>query len=152
MDTAQKNEYETLHISRTFKAPCHKVYEAWTMAKTLSQWFAPSDEMKTEVLELDVRVGGRYKIRMEEGGSDCEFHTVGGEYLSITPNEKLIFTWKWEGDDGNTEMLLTLEFIDKGDTTDFLLTQERIPSEEARDAHNEGWTGCLTRLDNLLID
>lgn len=150
MGTAQTNEYDTLHLSRTFNAPCNKVYGAWTNAGILSQWFAPSDQMKTEVLELDVRVGGRYRIRMEEGENDCEFHIVGGEYLSIVPNKKLIFTWQWEDDDSNTEMLLTLKFIDKGDTTDFLLTHERILDQETRDSHNEGWTSCLARLGTLL--
>ncbi len=148
METARDNQYETLVIRRNFNVSAHRLFEAWTSAQMLTGWFAPADEMLTEVLELDVRPGGRYRIRMV--GGECEFHTVSGEYLEIIPDRKLIFTWQWEGDDGDAEMLIRLEFLDKGEGSQLLLTQERIPSQFVHDEHEQGWKDCLARLERKL--
>ena len=48
-----------LRLERTFAAPRERVFRAWTDAAELSRWFAPTDEHKTKVVALDVRVGGR---------------------------------------------------------------------------------------------
>lgn len=143
-----ENEEHTLLIDRSFDSPRTKVFKAWTSAEALSKWFAPSDKMTTEVLELNIQVGGRYTFKMINENN--EEYIVGGEYISIIPNEQLIFTWKWQSHEDSAEMLITLEFIDEGNSTVMKLLQERIPSEESRKEHNKGWQGCLARLDTCL--
>jgi uncharacterized protein YndB with AHSA1/START domain len=133
-----------LQINKTFTASREKVFQAWTKAEFLTQWFAPSDDFATEVHELDVRVGGRYRVQMKS--PEGRMHTVGGTYREIVPSKKLVFTWAWEEESQWGETVVTLEFHDLERGTELILTQEMFPSRDARDEHNKGWTGCLNRL------
>lgn len=138
-----------LHLNRTFKAPREKVYRAWTTPEELKRWFAPSDEFSIPIAELDVRVGGKYRIGMKppEGDTFC----VGGIYREVQPPEKLVFTWSWEGAAAVAgEMLVTVEFRDRGNSTEIALTHELFPDEKAREEHSRGWSGCLSRLAKVL--
>lgn len=144
------NKEYTLSIERTFNAPIEKVFNAWINTQALTKWFAPSDQMKTEVLKLDVNIGGQYCLKMvnDEG----EEYVIAGEYISIQPNKELIFTWQWQSHEDSAEMLITLKFSKQGNKTNFTLLQERIPSQESRDEHNKGWDGCLARLEKRLLN
>ena len=87
-----------------------------------------------------------------------EDHTVAGIYREIQSPEKLVFTWAWESGggcggsegQGSIETLVTVELIKKGSETEVILTHERFPNVESRDKHNEGWTGCLSRLGKAI--
>lgn len=145
----------TLRITRTFAAPREKVFRAWTDPKELKRWFAPSDDFSTPIAEVDLRVGGKYRIQMK--APDGQVHTMHGTYREVTPPAKLVFTWAWEevGCGGpemtpEQETLVTLEFHDRGGTTEIILTHEFFPTVKARDSHDEGWTGCLNRLEKTL--
>ena len=139
---------EALELTRTFAAPRAKVFEAWTDPEILKQWHAPGD-YTVPIAEADLRVGGRYRIRMQAPNKDIN-HTVGGEYKEIVPNEKLVYTWQWEDDvDDVGETLVTVEFRDNGEGTDIVLTHERFPTAEDRDKHNQGWCGSLDNLPKL---
>jgi uncharacterized protein YndB with AHSA1/START domain len=112
----------------------------------LIQWSAPGDDFKTAA-DVDLRVGGKYRIQMNHPSGSI--HTAVGEYHEVTPPERLVYTWAWE--DGFVEdTLVTVEFLDRGGATEVILTHERFPNAEARDKHNQGWTGCLGRLEKLL--
>lgn len=80
----------TLQIKRTFAAPREKVFQAWTDPAALKRWFGPSDDFSTPVAEVDLRVGGRYRIHMKS--PDGQPHTVHGVYREVTPPAKLVFT------------------------------------------------------------
>lgn len=45
---------------------------------------------------------------------------------------------------------MTVEFIDKGGSTEIVLTHEQFPDEHMRDEHNQGWNGCFDSLDRML--
>ncbi|MCZ6798895.1 MAG: SRPBCC domain-containing protein [Nitrospirae bacterium] len=142
----------TLHITRTFKAPREKVFEAWTNPEALKRWFGPSDDFSTPGAEVDLQVGGHFRIQMK--APNGEEHTVGGVYREIQVPEKLVFTWSWEagGGCGGSEMdepietLVTVEFSERGNETEVILTHECFANADQRDKHNEGWSGCLARL------
>ena len=148
MDTAVTSEILTLNINRTFNATRDSVFEAWTNAEAICQWFAPDPSMITTVDELDLRVGGKYKFQMQEQSGDK--FIVYGEYVSIDRPHQLVFSWQWTHEPELPGMLVTLDFIDKGETIELQLTHERLSSTGARDHHSEGWIGCLVRLEQLL--
>lgn len=133
-----------LTVRRTFQAPREKVFHAWTSAQALGQWFHPSAEYTTRVPELDLRVGGKYKVEMHH--KDGNVHTVGGTYREIKPPEKIVFTWSWDRDPAAQESLVTIEFFDRGPSTEILLTHVQLPSSEEREKHTHGWNGCLEQL------
>ena len=150
MATATDKAPTRLRVSRIFAAPREKVFRAWTDPQALKKWFAPSDKFVTRIPELDLRVGGRYRIEMQ---LEDKNNVVVGVYREVRAPEKLVFSWRWEtestgGDAGDT--LVTIEFFERGGQTEVVLTHERFLTEEARDAHNKGWLGCLDRLQQYV--
>ena len=145
--SAQASPGFSLTLDRHFNADREAVFRAWTDATALTHWFAPSNDFRTVVHELDVCVGGKYRIAMHE---DDGIHVVYGEYVHIDAPDSLVFTWAWEHDEDAVQMLVTVELTEANGGTDMKLLHERLPSETARDLHNEGWTGCLARLEGAV--
>ncbi len=134
----------TITLSRTLKANIQAAFDAWTTVAALTKWFAPADAFKTQVLELDVRKGGRYKIAMTD--PDGKVHTAVGTYQTIERPTELVFTWKWENAETPETSLVTISFRKKGDQTELTLVHTGLATEESAKHHQQGWTGCLGRL------
>ena len=148
MDKAQTTANITFQMKRTFQAPRAKVFRAWTDRTELAQWFAPSAEYSTFVPELELRVGGRYRVEMHHKGG--KVHGVSGTYQEIKPPEKVVFTWRWDGDAAPEHTVVTVEFQDLGNSTEVTLTHECLPNPEERGKHAHGWNGCLDQLAKFL--
>ena len=146
----------SLQIKRTFRAARQKIFDAWTTPENLKKWFGPSDDFTTPVAKVDLRIGGRYRIQMT--APNGEDHTVGGTYREIQAPEKLVFTWAWEAgggcggseDEQPANTLVTVEFHEQGTETEVILTHEQLPNVESREKHQEGWSGCLARLEKAV--
>ena len=98
--------------------------------------------------DLDVRVGGGYRLVFSHEGSTMEFF---GTYLEVTPNSRLVWTNE-EGDGGTTVTTVT---FDESDGKTRLVVHDLYPSTEALDAAvASGSTGGLPEqldaLDELL--
>ncbi|MCZ6532249.1 MAG: SRPBCC domain-containing protein [SAR324 cluster bacterium] len=147
MENAKIEEDITLRITRTYPAPPERVYKAWTDLEELKKWFGPKGTTVPEA-ELDLRVGGRYRITIVESDGT---HIVGGEYQEISPPHRLVFTWKWEHEpEDSPATLVTVEFVARDYGTELMLTHERFPSADVRDLHDQGWSGCLDGLAEAL--
>ncbi len=138
----------TLVITRTFAAPREKVFRAWTEAEDLKKWWAAGPGFTTPIAEVDLRVGGKYRLGMRPPDKDV-LHVVGGVYREVQRPSRLVYTWVWEDGDA-TETLVTVEFHDKGASTEVILTHDGFTSRESRDQHAQGWTGCLDSLGRLV--
>lgn len=137
-----------LELDRTFAASPERVFAAWTQPEELKQWFAPSPDTKNPVVDVDLRVGGRYRIVMESPTGDR--YTVSGEFKEVSRPDKLAYTWSWEHEP-KEETLVTVTFhAAPGQGTRMKLVHERFATEESRNKHEEGWTGCLVRLSSRL--
>jgi len=148
MATTAKKEARaatTLEIRRTIPAPRERVFDAWTQAKELNKWSAPSP--MTPKAEVDLRVGGRYRIVMR--GPDGSEMRVGGVYRAIERPSRLVYTWKWE-ESPMDDTLITVEFFDRGKATEVLLRHEGLTDPESRARHEHGWNGCLDNLVALM--
>ena len=95
---------------------------------------------------MDVRPGGRYRISFKT--EDGEYHEVGGVYREIVPNEKLVFTWAWHSTP-ERESLVTVLLKPDGDGTLLTLTHEQFFDEDARNRHQQGWTGALDKREKM---
>lgn len=141
---AQLEEPRSLHLSRHFDAAPEAVFRAWTDPAALAQWMGPRD-VKARAVSVDLRVGGRYSLVMD--GEDGGEYPLSGEYREITPAKRLVFTFMWgHGDLEGVEMLVTLELKGERGGTRLTLTQEKLPSETARERHSEGWNGAFDCL------
>lgn len=108
---------------------------------------APGNDFAIPVVEVDLRVGGRYHLIMR--APDGEEHDLNCVYREIVPNERLVYTWAWKSTPERESLVtLTLRPIDGG--TELLLTHERFADDAARDRHNHGWELCLDRLQAYL--
>ena len=136
-----------LILNRTFQAPIEKVFRAWTNPTEIDRWFAPSDD-HTVSSSVDFRVGGTYRIDMHK--NDGNVFTVHGKYVEIKVPYRIIFTWQGACDFEPNETLVTVEFFSVGDTTQVTLTHQRFSTEDSRQRHEHGWTGCLDRLGRIL--
>lgn len=149
MTNPTTGETLSLELCRTFAAPRERVFAAWTDPAQLAQWFCPP-EAETFKAEVDLRVGGRYTIGMKNRETGAE-HITNGTYKEVSPPEKLVFTWLWEGQDPETHTtLVTLTFRDLGDTTELVLKHEGFPDQNMCGQHNQGWVGCLDSLDRFI--
>jgi uncharacterized protein YndB with AHSA1/START domain len=137
----------SLTLTRRFKAPAAKIFKAWADGTALKRWFGPSDAMQVVVAEVDIRIGGRYRIVMEEASG--ERHRVGGIYREIEPDRKLVFTWAWESTPERQSLVTVLLQPIEGGTL-LTLTHEQLADEPARDRHAHGWNGTLDRLERHL--
>ena len=141
------DEKTSLHIRRFYKAPVTAVYAAWTDPEQMKHWMGPSDAFGEAEITMDVRVGGRYRFVMH--APDGEVHRVGGVFREIVADKKLVYTWAWESTP-ERESLVTVEFKPSGEGTELALAHQRFADVQARDKHQEGWNGCLERLDRFL--
>jgi uncharacterized protein YndB with AHSA1/START domain len=130
----------TLTLDRTYSASPERVYRAWTDPAELRRWFAPDPAMTIDA-EVDLRVGGRYRIAM---GSYVSI----GVYREVVPNRKLVFTWQWQTESGGDETLVTVVIEPDGSGgTRLTLRHDRLPSEAERTSHRDGWLATLARLE-----
>ncbi len=134
----------TLRIMRTFAAPREKVFRAWTDAEELKKWWGPVG-YATPTAELDLRVGGKYRLGMRKLPNGEVFY-LSGTYREVRPPGKLVYTWRWESEPELGETLVMVEFRDRGNSTEVVVTHELFPTEKARDDHDKGWNSCLDRL------
>lgn len=148
MDTATAVEGFSLTMVRTYKASKQTVYQAWTTRDALTEWFAPTKEMSTIVHEMELEVGGKYRIEMLE--PDGTSHVTHGEYVALNPFDQIIFTWEWESDEMEVNSLVTIDIKEKDGLTNMVLTHDQLGSQYSVDIHNEGWTGCIEQLDAFM--
>ena len=146
----RKSERE-LVVTRTINGPARIVFEAWTKPELFKQWWVPkSMGMFLRSCEMDVRVGGRYRLvfRHPAAPEPMEFF---GSYLEVTPHSRLVWTNE-EGGDGGP--VTTVTFEEKGGKT-LLVMHELYPSKEALDAAGTGAADAMVetfaQLDELLL-
>ena len=132
----------TLVVRKTIRATPERLFAAWTTAGALKQWWGPQG-VKCIDAEVDLRKGGRYRIGNQF--PDGKILWISGEFEVIEAPRKLVYSWRIEPDTANVERV-TVQFEAQGESTEVIVTHERIASEELRDMHQQGWVGCLEGL------
>jgi len=149
VEIEQSDAGYALLIDREFKAPCAKVYAAWTDPAQLAKWWGPSGFTCPEV-DWNPVEGARYRTCMKSPTDDV--YCVGGVFEEVTPTSRLVFTWMWEGEGptGGVDTRVTIELKDLGASTHLRLTHDLMPSEDAASGHRDGWCSSFEDLDALL--
>lgn len=137
---------EPLILTRSFKASRSKVFQAWTEPEELKKWWQLGQGWKLNIVEVDLKVGGKYRIGLAST-RDGVTHEVSGMFREVSPPEKLVYTWT-TNDSGSTgdDSLVTVEFREKGSSTEVVLRHERLVGGQSRQNTYNGW---LTVLDGL---
>lgn len=147
--TVERKSERELVVTRTFNAPARLVFEAWTTPELFKQWWVPkSMDMFLRSCEMDVRVGGGYRLVFgQDPSSTDEFF---GRYLEVTPHSRLV----WTNDEGGEDGPVTTVTFEEKDGKTLLVLHELYPSKEALDAAGTGAADALVetfaQLDELL--
>ena len=145
--TVERTSERELVTTRIFNGPARIVFEAWTRPELFKRWWAPkSMGMSLRSCEMDVRVGGQYRLEFEPDGM-----AFFGTYREVTPPSRLVWT-NDEGGEGGP--VTTVTFEEKGGKT-LLVMHELHASKEALDAAGTGAADAMAeqfaQLDELLL-
>jgi uncharacterized protein YndB with AHSA1/START domain len=88
METAEKT---VITIRSNINAPVEKVWESWTKPEHITKWNYASDDWHSPFAENDLRVGGKFRARMEAKDGSFGFD-FGGVYDEVIPNEYIEYT------------------------------------------------------------
>ncbi len=142
--TAERTSERELVVRRTVNGPARLVFDAWTKPELFQRWWVPKSFGLTLLsCEMDVRVGGQYRLVFRHGDSTMAFF---GTYREVTPPSRLV----WTNEEGDGETVTTVTFDEKDGKTS-LVVHDLYPSKDALDAAiASGSTGGLPeQLDAL---
>lgn len=118
-------------------APPKQVWDAWVTPDHITQWNFAIDEWCCPKAEIDLRVGGRFKYRMEakDGSFGFDFE---GVFVKVSPEQSLHFKL---GDD----RLVTIEFLQTRNGTQ---VTETFAAEDENTAQQQrqGWQSILNNF------
>ena len=134
-----------LVVTRTFDAPPHLVFRAWSEAELFRRWWVPEGHgISLVACDMDVRTGGKYRLEFGAGGSDTM--AFYGKYIEVVPDSRIV----WTNDEGEEQgAVTTVTFEDQGRKT-LLTFHELYPTSEAlEEAMTGSAAGLPQQLDQL---
>jgi uncharacterized protein YndB with AHSA1/START domain len=149
--TQERKSERELVVTRTVNGPARSVFEAWTNPELFKRWWVPKSVGITMLsCDMDVRVGGKYRLVFSFGGSEpMEFF---GKYVEVTPHSRLV----WTNDEaGETGQVTTVTFDETGGQT-LLVIHDLYASKEALDealtsGSCDGMPETLDQLNDLVV-
>jgi uncharacterized protein YndB with AHSA1/START domain len=138
-----------IRIERVFNAPRDRVWRAFTHPELVQQWWGRGNKLVIERMEVVPGGHWRYVEHSPEG-----IHGFEGRYREVTPQERLVHTFEWDGMPGYV-VIETVTFEDLGDGTTRLVTLSLFHTTEERDGMlqsgmEEGLNQSYVALDKLL--
>ena len=136
-------------LTRPFKAPAQRVYDAWTKPELFRQWWTPkSFGMSFLSCEIDARTGGSYRLVFGHPAWEQPM-AFFGRYIEVTPPSRLVWT-----NDEEHGAVTTVTFEEKDGKT-LVVVHDLYPSKEALDGaiaseSTGGWPEQFEQLDDLL--
>lgn len=149
-DVKRKSDFE-LEVTRTFDAPIHIVYEAWSNPELFKLWWIPkSAGMSLVSCDMDIRAGGTYRLVFSHPAFDQPMEFFG-TYKEVTPNKRLV----WTNEETDQGAVTTVTFEENAGKT-LVTLHEIYPTtaalEEALAGSAEGLPEQFAQLDELLAE
>jgi uncharacterized protein YndB with AHSA1/START domain len=131
-------------LERVIAAPRSKLYRAWLDPAMLARWFGP-DDFSVTVASVDERVGGVHQVEMLD--PDGGHHIFDSVIEELVPDERIVFTFRFDPEAEETKLTLTFSDADRGGTL-LRLDHERITTGGSIDTQsvNVGWGQTLSKL------
>ena len=144
---AQTEAPATIVETIVINAPASAVYAALTEPEELTKWWGSDDTYRAAVMEVDLRVGGKWKTsgRNREGKP----FTVFGVYRIVDPPALLEFTWKHDFYDGalaEAETVVRYELEERDGATQLRVTHSGFTKLAGREDHSAGWKTVMAWL------
>lgn len=140
----------TIEITREFDATPEQVFRAHVDPDLYAQWAGPRS-VTMNITRWDARTGGEWAFA---GGSDGEEFAFFGSFHEVRPNERIVWTFTYEGEpDGVFLETMTFEPLEGGRTR--LRVLSVVQDFETRDAMlasmDVGVIEGYEKLDELLL-
>ena len=136
-----------VRIVRHYPVSADKIWRAWTDPQALMRWFGPSPDTIATLAEIDLRVGGHYRIAFRS--PDGEQNQVGGEYLEVQHQQRLVFNWAFHTTPERVSRVsITLTSVANG--TELTFVHDRFVDIQARDNHERGWHAFFLQLNHYM--
>ncbi len=128
-------------VEATVNAPVAKVWEAWNTPGDIMQWNTPDPSWHSPSSENDLRVGGKFKHRMEakDGSFGFDFE---GTYDQVDPHREITYTMP----DGRKAT--TLFTAQDGKTS--IATTFDAETENDPEFQKQGWQAILNNFVNFV--
>jgi uncharacterized protein YndB with AHSA1/START domain len=156
-DFSVNKENSTIHIKREFDAGLELVWQAWTTAELLAQWWAPKP-YHIETKSLDLRAGGMWLYAMVSPQNEKTW--CKADYKTIETNKLLSWLDAFCDENGNENnikprSLWTNNFTEINGITTVNITLKHDKPEDVemmiKMGFKEGLTMALGNLDELLL-
>lgn len=138
----------TVNLHRVICAPPERVYRAFLDPDAMAKWLPPHG-FTGRVLEMDARVGGRYRMHFTHMGNG-QSHAFGGQYLELVPGERIVHTDSFDDPNLPGEMRTTIKLKAVTVGTELSVVQEGIPAVIPTEACYLGWQQSLQLLALLV--
>lgn len=140
----------TVRLTRIFKAPRERVFNAFLDPDAFAKWIPPNG-YTAHVYRFEHKVGGVHRMSFSSLDKK-DTHLFGGEFLEIRPSERLRYTDKFESDDPEmqSEMTVTVTFKDVPGGTEVRILQEGVPRVIPIEGAVQGWIQSLENLARLV--
>ncbi|MDE2304001.1 MAG: SRPBCC family protein [Gammaproteobacteria bacterium] len=138
----------TVRLHRVIKTRPEKIYRAFLEADAIAQWLPPNGFTCT-VHRLEARVGGEHRLSFRNFTSG-HVHSFGGEYLELKPNERLVYTDRFDDPGLPAEIVVTVTLRPVSHGTELEILQEGLPEQIPLAACYLGWQDSLDHLERLV--
>ncbi|MBT0995846.1 SRPBCC family protein [Cellulomonas sp. DKR-3] len=120
---------------RSYPTTAEDLWAAVTEPERVRRWLGP--------LYGDLRVGGRYELRMGDDVADSD-QNARGEVLECEPPHRLVVTWVFPSE---RETRVEVRVRPDGALSVLELVHTGLADEAAR-GYGGGWHACLDQLDD----
>ncbi len=134
----------TIVIERDIDAPRALVFEAWTDPKHLVHWYSAGDGWTTPFADVDLRVGGEFRVGFADPNGKYDF-VFWGRYDEIMPPSRLAATMG----DGRP---MTVTLTETGRNRTHLRLEFGAEGTNSIEQQRHGWTAMVVHLEQYLAD
>jgi uncharacterized protein YndB with AHSA1/START domain len=136
-------------VERVFQASRERVWRAFTDPELIAQWWGRGNKLVIERMEVERGGHWRYLEHAPDG-----VHGFEGRYREVTPPERLVQTFEWDGMPGYVAVT-TVTLEDLGDGRTRVVTTSLFHTTEERDGMlssgmEQGLNQSYAALDALL--
>lgn len=138
----------TIRLHRVLRTSPEKIYRAFIDADAMCKWLPPNG-FTGKMHQIDARVGGRFKMSFTNFTSG-KGHSFGGEFLELTPHERLRYTDQFDDPNLPGRMIVTVTLRKVACGTEVNIVQEGIPDVIPPEMCYLGWQESLIQLAMLV--
>ena len=138
----------TIRLHRVLRTTPERLYRAFLDADAMCKWLPPNG-FTAKMHQMDAKVGGTFKMSFTNFGTG-KSHSFGGEFLELTPHERIRYTDRFDDPNLPGEIHVTINLKKVSCGTELNIVQEGVPTVIPAEACYLGWQESLTLLAKLV--